>query len=527
MTDPALVPSQSSPLYREWWQRPAAVLGLFALWLWFTAAWRPLLLPDEGRYAGVALEMWRGDPWVPTLNGLPFFHKPPLLYWVDMAAFSVFGVNEFAARMGPALGAFVLGASLFVHLRHWHGEAAARVGLAVLATTPFLFVGGQYVNHDMGVAGCITAAVLAAVRGLESPPPARRGWLVQAWLFCGLGVLAKGLIGVVLPGLVVVPWLLAQKRWADVFRLLHPLGLMVFAAVVLPWMVTMQKRFPEFFHYFIIEQHFNRYQGTVFNNQQPRWFYLAVLPLLTLPWALWLGLWLSPAVRRVGLLTAHRGQWGLYVWWVVAIVGFFSMPRSKLVGYVLPALAPWCALLGLTLHQRARAVAARGAQDATVSWWARLSTWGPVKLALAAGLCVALVGGLAWKVPYSARDTALVLKDRLQAQDRVVFVDEYLYDLPFYAQLKQPVWVVSHWLSPDIAQRDNWRKELHDALRFASPENKAYLVPWERAEQVTCTSGQVWWVGRKDPREQLRVDGLEKVHEARQVQLWRSPGRAC
>ncbi|MEK0417284.1 MAG: 4-amino-4-deoxy-l-arabinose lipid transferase [Pseudomonadota bacterium] len=496
------------------WQRPAVVLGALALWLFWTAAWRPLLLPDEGRYASVAWEMWRGDPWVPTLNGLPFFHKPPLLYWLDMAAFSVFGVNAFAARIGPALGAFVLGASLYVHLRHWHGERTARVGLVLLATTPFFFVGGQYVNHDMGVAGCITAAVLAAVRGLETAGSERRGWIIQSWLFCGLGVLAKGLIGVVLPGLVVLPWLLAQRRWMDVLRLMHPLGLLVFCGVVLPWMATMQFRFQDFFDYFIIEQHFRRYRGTVFNNQHPAWFYLAVLPLLTLPWSLWL--W--PALRRfrINIRTNSRmnWQWALYAWWVVAIVGFFSMPRSKLVGYALPALAPWCAFLALVLADR-------------------LKTWA-LTAAASAVLCVAVVTGIAWKVPYSAQETAQVLQQQWRPGDRVVFVDEYLYDLPFYAQLSEPVWVLSRWNDADIAQRDNWRKELHDALRFATAQNRSRLVPFEEAGRVTCTAGQVWWVGRQDPRLQASalsqlpgLQNLQLIHQARQVQLWRSAGQPC
>ena len=70
-----------SPLHKPpLWERTGVILAALALWLLLTAAWRPLLLPDEGRYASVAWEMWRADALVPTLNGLPFFHKPPLLY---------------------------------------------------------------------------------------------------------------------------------------------------------------------------------------------------------------------------------------------------------------------------------------------------------------------------------------------------------------------------------------------------------------------------------------------------------------
>ena len=157
-------------------------LGLLALWLAATLGLRPLLLPDEGRYAGVAREMLQGDGLVPLLNGLPFFHKPPLLYWLDMAAMSLLGAGEWAtlwaARFVPARLAWVLGAALFVHLRRWHGAAVARAGLLVLATAPLFFVGAQYVNHDMGVAGCITLAVLLLVRAVDDPAHTSLRWLM-------------------------------------------------------------------------------------------------------------------------------------------------------------------------------------------------------------------------------------------------------------------------------------------------------------------------------------------------------------
>ena len=184
------------------------------------------------------------------------------------------------------------------------------------------------------------------------------------------------------------------------------------------------------------------------------------------------------------------------------------------VGYVLPALAPWCALLALALADRMVACKRTAVVSAVV--------------------CVVVVGGIAWKVPYSAHETAQVLREQWRPGDRVVFVDEYLYDLPFYAQLREPVWVLSRWNDADIAQRDNWRKELHDALRFATPQSRAYLVPFEEAARVTCTSGQVWWVGRQDPRQQFpslaqspSLQALQPVHQARQVQLWRSAGQPC
>ena len=505
---PAAAPlqAQRAPPWRE--------ALLLALWLLATVWVRPLLLPDEGRYAGVAFEMLRGSALLPTLNGLPFFHKPPLLYWADLASMQLFGIDEFAVRVGPALMAWAMGLALFLHLRRGVGVGTARIGMLVLATSPLYFVGAQYVNHDMGVAACISMAVLAAVRALEAPAAqaaqaaqavpavstrAWQPWMLLAWLFCGLGVLAKGLIGIVLPALIVLPWLAAQQRWRDVLRLLHPPGIALAALVVLPWMWAMQSRYPGFFDYFIVEQHFRRYAGANFNNQMPVWFFVLALPLLMLPWTLWL--W--PALRQRGR------QAGLYLWWLVAVVGFFSLPSSKLVGYVMPALVPLAALLALAMDRPGR-------------------PWRPVA-AGAAVCCLLLIGLLAWKAPGSHRDVGLALSQRLQPGERVVFVDQYFYDVPFYARLQRPAVVVSQWGDPDIALNDNWRKELQDAARFDKAAAARTLWPWARIAELACGANATWWLTAAEtlPRLQQAVPGATVVQVGRHALLLRSPALGC
>lgn len=499
---PAYAPARPAS---GWPWREALAL---ALWLLLTIAWRPLLLPDEGRYVGVAYEMLRGDGVLPTLDGLPFFHKPPLLYWLDGAALRLFGVNEFAARCGPALLAWLLGMALLLHARRWHGVAVARTALAVLATSPFFFVGGQYVNHDIGVAACITAACFSIVRAVDDPQRTSRRWLMLGWAFCALGVLAKGLIGIVLPACIIGPWLLAQGRWRQTLSLLHPLGLLVFAAVVLPWMLAMQQRFPGFFDYFIVEQHFRRFTGTTFNNRMPVWFYFAVLPLLMLPWSLWLAA-VRPAQLRAVVPQHTAARVGLYLWWALAIVGFFSLPSSKLVGYVLPALAPVAALLALVLV-------------------ARRTPW-PRVAAGAAVACVAIVAFLAWKAPGSHRELARMLAVQLQPGDRVAFIDEYFYDVPFYARLTAPAIVVSDWDAPDVAAQDNWRKELFDATRFSPDHGASVLWTWQRLGELPCHAGKVWVIAAADHRARLAaaLDGLTLVQAVRGVELLAVPSRAC
>ena len=486
---------------------PALLLSLLAAWLLATLGWRPLLLPDEGRYAEVARAMRHHDLLVPMLDGLPFFHKPPLFYWLDVAAMQVFGETEFAGRFGSFVGAWLMGAALLLAMRRWHGPRAAAIALGVLATTPFFFVGAQYANHDMLVGGLIAAAVLAIARAVDEPPRVNLRWLVAGWVLCALAMLAKGLIGLVLPALVIGPWLLAQRRWRQVIALLHPLALLAFVAVAAPWFVAMQLRYPGFFDYFFVEQHFRRFAQSNFNNVHGAWFFIVTMPLLTLPWSAWL----PAAARRAW---AGRGATtSLYLWWLIAVLGFFSIPSSKLVGYALPALAPWCALLALAVS----AGAAGGSR--------RLWAWVTGGAALA---CVAIVAVVAWKAPQSNRALGLALAEQIAPIDTVVMVDEYFYDVPFYARLTRPVVIASRWDDPELPRRDNWRKEVFDAARFDPALGRELLKPLDGLGALTCGAGAVWFITLKS--ESARVSALPDAKlsfSGSRAELWRVPGRVC
>lgn len=487
------------------WSAPLRALTLLALWLLVTLGLRPLLLPDEGRYANVARDMLLGDGITPLLNGLPFFHKPPLMYWLDMAAMSMLGVNQFTARIGPFVGAWVMGAAIFLAARRWHGARAAVMTLMALATTPFFLIGGQYANLDMLVGGMLTATVLAFVRAAEDEKPTLQ-WLVIAWTFAALSVLAKGLIGIVLPMLVVGPWLLVQGRWRTVLRLLNPVGIAVFAAVALPWFVLMQHRYPGFFDYFIVEQHFRRFAQTNFNNAHPGWFFVVVLPALTLPWSLWLPLALRDSWRE------HAGpqRWllALYVWWIIAIVGFFSLPSSKLVGYVLPALTPWCLLLSLAA--------------------ARFDRWWRVTAAVGVVACLIPVIYLAIKPPHAAKPGAAFLAAHIAPGDGIVFIDEVFYDLSFYLNLKQPPIVVADWANPDIPKRDNWRKELYDAARFDPMLAQKVLWPIGRIGELTCQGHAVWFALHPGNERHLAgIPGVATAYADKELKLVHAPARRC
>ena len=226
------------PSTRRW-----ALLLLAAIWLSAMSWLRPLALPDEGRYVGIAWEMVRNNDWlVPRLDGMPYFHKPPLFYWLTAATLAISGNAEWAARVAPWFGSMLGGGALFLFLWRWRGEAFAVRTLVILATQPIWFVGAQYANMDMLVAGCIGACVVSFAHALllRAAGGTARGAVAAGWFFAALGVLAKGLIGVVLPGLVIGAWLLVRRDWRAIPFLLQVPALGLFAELVAPWFVAMQ-----------------------------------------------------------------------------------------------------------------------------------------------------------------------------------------------------------------------------------------------------------------------------------------------
>jgi 4-amino-4-deoxy-L-arabinose transferase-like glycosyltransferase len=492
------------------WDHPAAWLLVGALWLIATAWARPLMLPDEGRYVGVAWEMLRSGDWLtPTLNGLPYFHKPPLFYWITAGSLAAFGSHELAARAAPLFGAAIGAASLFLFARRWTDARTARLALLALLAQPLFFVGGQFANLDMLVAGFIGATVLlladAALR-IESGLPHQRS-LVAAYAAAGCGVLAKGLIGAVIPGLVLIVALLASRRLRLLVALVSIPGLLVFLLVAAPWFIAMSQRYPGFPQYFFVEQHFRRYAAGGFNNAQPFWFFAAVLGLFCLPWWPWLARLVRLAPRGASSDRATIRIW-MAAWASVTVV-FFSLPQSKLIGYVLPAIAPLAFLAadGFVTWQQASQRSGRW-------WW-----WGNSVVAI---LGLAAVVVLAMRQPHSSREIASQLGRERAAGDQVVMLEHYYFDLPFYARLAEPLKVVERWDDPEIGRRDNWKKELADAGAFAPQRAAALLIPRSGLDEALCSAGVTWVAG--DPAAAERYPALKRARRIAatpEMILWR------
>jgi 4-amino-4-deoxy-L-arabinose transferase-like glycosyltransferase len=484
---------------------PLAILA----WLAATAGLRPLMLPDEGRYVGVAWEMLRSGNWLtPTLNGLPFFHKPPLFYWITAGAMELLGKNELAMRMAPILGAALGAYALYLFTARWVSLRVARTALLILLVQPFYYVGGQFANLDMLVAGCITATITLFAHAVLARRHALpwRAALAGAYAFAALGVLAKGLIGAVIPAMVVLVWLRVASPRRSLRLLFWFPGWALLGLIALPWFVAMQLRYPGFFDYFIVVQHFRRFATGGFNNVQPFWFYPAVLALLMLPWLPWLG---RPAAASVARDTDRGAVGWLLCLWAGLVVFFFSIPGSKLLGYVLPAMPPLACLVALAVHDRRHWIGRRRG-----SWKASFG----VSLVASVGTVIAVA-----LVPRpDTQELGAALEAMRGANEPVFMLGEYRYDLPLAARLDGPVGVVDDWSDPAIASRDNWRREMADAAAFAPQRAARVLIEPSSLGRTLCESGISWVIGSAPDATRYPFLGAATLKvTAGEVTLWR------
>jgi 4-amino-4-deoxy-L-arabinose transferase-like glycosyltransferase len=313
----------------------------------------PFVGADEPRYAQVAREMHlRGDALTPTLGGHTWFEKPALVYWTAMAGYKMFGVSEWSARLGVACAGW-----LTVLLVGWtakrveetEGARASWLQLstgALAATSAGLIVFSRGVNFDVFITMTVACA-LAFFFAAETETIARKKRWLLAGFYAGMGaaLLAKGLIGVVLPAGVVATYCLLRRRWPEEWKSAF-WGLLITVAVASVWYAPVIARHGWIFiDEFFVKHHFARYLSNKYHHPQPFWFYLAIIPALMLPWSAFLASAIYGARRW-----EWRGDDGLSklrlfaLAWVLFPLLFFSLSGSKLPGYILPAL-PGAALL--------------------------------------------------------------------------------------------------------------------------------------------------------------------------------------
>jgi 4-amino-4-deoxy-L-arabinose transferase-like glycosyltransferase len=332
-------------LSRRW--RYGVLLILFTL-AWFSnLQYAHLVKPDEGRYAEIPREMAATGDWLtPRLNNIKYFEKPALQYWATAAAFKMFGEHEWTARLWPALCGYLGVLLAFFAGRRLFGAQAGLYSALVLGSS-FLWVFIGHINTlDMGLSFFMMVTLAGFLIG-QSSASARttRNAMLVAWAAMALAVLSKGLIGIVLPGAVLVTYSLIQRDFT-LWRRLHILaGLALFLLISAPWFIAVSMANPEFAQFFFIHEHFARFLTKVHGRFHPWYTFIPILALGLMPWLLSF----SPAMLH-GWRThapAKAFQPRRFLWlWAVVIFLFFSVSDSKLPPYILPIFPALAWLIG-------------------------------------------------------------------------------------------------------------------------------------------------------------------------------------
>ena len=343
-----------------------AILGLLPLFM------RPLWEPDEGRYAEIPREMLASGDWLtPTLNGVLYFEKPPLQYWLSAASMKLFGLNAVAARLPLAL------ASLILFWCAW--RLARRLGargpiwaLVMAATTLLTFVCSQLLTLDALFSAFLVLGLTAALEAVATRfrGEVSSGWTLLTYLALSAAVLTKGPVALVLLigilGLSLpFAWRDSRLRKAVLMMGFNPLGWLLFFTLTAPWFYFVNKANPGHAQFFFIHEHITRFltheharQGSD-NPFLDKFYFLGFLLVGMLPW-------LSHSIvgfkRGLAFVLRNTGPQGIDATlnrWTVATMMmafawpllFFSVSGSKLPPYILPVVVPLLAL-GCTFEEK-------------------------------------------------------------------------------------------------------------------------------------------------------------------------------
>ncbi|WP_129124876.1 ArnT family glycosyltransferase [Geomonas oryzae] len=329
---------------------------------WSSQSWLPfailafpviafsLLLPyfpvDETRYLSVGWEMWnKGSYIVPLQNGLPYSHKPPLLFWLFNLDWLLFGVNEGTLRFIPLI--FSMMNVALVHRiakRLWQDEQVARYAALVLASMLSYLLWSAVIMFDVVLTLWVLLAVDAVISAVKEQ---RLFWFIQLGIAIGLGILTKGpvVLVYVLPVALFAPFWAPGERPAGRWYASIALSLVIGIGVLSFWLIPAALTGGETYRRAILwGQTVNRMANS-FAHRRPIWWYLPWIPTLLLPWTLF-----PPAWRAWKRLTADPGARMVMIWGGASLL-VFSLLSGKQVHYLIPVLPAFSLLMAKSIAQ--------------------------------------------------------------------------------------------------------------------------------------------------------------------------------
>jgi 4-amino-4-deoxy-L-arabinose transferase-like glycosyltransferase len=339
-----------------------AIIVLFWVLIYVSGLFSPPLLDDaDSVHAEAAREMLTRHDYV-TLHadGIRYFDKAPLLYWLTAASYSQFGFTQFATRLPLTLLVLALLLASYALGRQLGGDSAGLFAALILGTAvgPYLYT--RFLIPDIVVGLWLTITVHLLWRSLRQEKPSLL-LCAGLGLVTGLDVLTKGLIGLVFPIGIMLGYVLLTGNYRQILKLRPIFTAVVFFIVAAPWHILATLRNPAqgesqgFFWFYFINDQINRYLNKRIPhdyNKVPFLLFWGLLLVWLFPW--------SPSVvaalRQVpvrwkewrGQLSEERRAALLLAIWALVILAFFSF-STRQEYYVLPALPAFALLAGMWL----------------------------------------------------------------------------------------------------------------------------------------------------------------------------------
>jgi 4-amino-4-deoxy-L-arabinose transferase-like glycosyltransferase len=323
----------------------AWILAFLALLLFFPfLAERDLWTPVEPRYAEIVRIMYANDEWVvPRVNGELYTDKPILYFWLAVIASKIAGgVNEWTVRLPAALAGIGFVLATYFAGRDFFSPRVGLIAAAVLATSVRVIWEARWAHIDMVFGFFFVLTIYFGARSLLGK--GRKQEILWAYAFMGLAVLAKGLIGIVLPALLLAAFAIVRRDWRVLVNARLPLGIPIFLLVVAPWFYLVNNATDgKWLADFIYVHHIQRYTDGV-GHRQPFYYYFTTLPVDFLPWTVFA----IPAMfayfpyRRI----IRRPIPLFFSLCFLVVFVFFSISYSKRDLYLLPLLPAVALLVG-------------------------------------------------------------------------------------------------------------------------------------------------------------------------------------